>query len=133
MARSSPGCRPLGRMRDPRLYCGRSGIIACFPDGRRVIEAPLRERVAAAVQRGKVDCQLRWQSAAQQSVVLSLDTELAKRVVAATPTAPRQASAKSRAHLWRRDDAAAHPPRPPPDVEQLAAAALALLDEALAE
>src|SRR3569623_62176 len=54
-----------------------------LPEELRVIEAPLRERVAAAVQRGKVDCQLRWQSAAQQSVVLSLDTELAKRVVAA--------------------------------------------------
>src|SRR3569832_389620 len=55
-----------------------------LPEELRVIEAPLRERVAAAEQRGKVDCQLRWQSA-------------------------------------------------PPDAEQLAAAALALLDEARAE
>src|SRR3569832_2432146 len=133
MARSSPGCRPLGRMRDPRLYCGRSGIIACFPDGRRVIEAPLRERVAAAVQRGKVDCQLRWQSAAQQSVVLSLDTELAKRVVAAAAEVDallRHPASISALEILRWPGVVQSAP---PDVEQLAAAALALLDEALAE
>src|SRR3569832_1882695 len=50
-----------------------------LPEELRVIEAPLRERVAAAVQRGEVDCQLRWQSAAQQSVVVSLGSDLAKR------------------------------------------------------
>src|SRR3569833_614833 len=99
-----------------------------LPEELRVIEAPLRERVAAAVQRGKVDCQLRWQSAAQQSVVLSLDTVLAKRVVA--EALRRHPASISALEILRWPGVVQSAP---PDVEQLAAAARALLDEALAE
>src|SRR3569832_2479506 len=104
-----------------------------LPEELRVIEAPLRERVAAAVQRGKVDCQLRWQSAAQQSVVLSLDTELAKRVVAAAAEVDallRHPASISALEILRWPGVVQSAP---PDVEQLAAAALVLFDEALEE
>src|SRR3569833_833528 len=104
-----------------------------LPEELRVIEAPLRERVAAAVQRGKVDCQLRWQSAAQQSVVLSLDTELAKREVAAAAEVAallRHPASISALEIlrWPGEVQSA-----PPDVVLLAAAALAFLFDSLSE
>src|SRR3569832_2424864 len=109
-----------------------------LPEELRVIEAPLRERVAAAVQRGKVDCQLRWQSAAQQSVAQQTEektqeTEKAKRKEAATTEVDallRHPASISALEILRWPGVVQSAP---PDVEQLAAAALALLDEALAE
>src|SRR3569832_2100827 len=50
----------------------------------RVIEPPLRERVTAVLQRGKVDCQLRWQSQSQQASEFVLNTPLSQLLVAMT-------------------------------------------------
>src|SRR3569623_1849999 len=55
-----------------------------LPEELRVIEAPLRERGTAVLQRGKIDCQLRWQSQSQQASEFVLNTPLAQRVVAMT-------------------------------------------------
>src|SRR3569623_2799981 len=55
-----------------------------LPEEMRVIEPLLRERVAAVLQRGKIDCQLRWQTQSQQASEFVLNTPLAQRVVAMT-------------------------------------------------
>lgn len=104
-----------------------------LPEELRVLEAPLRERVAAATQRGKIDCQLRWQAATQQSVEFAIDGELAKRVVTAAAEIDamlRHPASVSAFEVLRWPGVVQSTP---PDVEQLSAAALALLDEALAE
>lgn len=104
-----------------------------LPEELRVTEAPLRERVAATVQRGKVDCQLRWQAATQQSMELSLNKDLAKRLVAVAAEVDgllRHPASVSAFEVLRWPGVVQSTPA---DVEQLSAIALALLDEALAE
>ena len=104
-----------------------------LPEELRVIEPQLRERASAALQRGKVDCQLRWQALAQQTAEFALNKELAKRVVAAAAevdTLLRHPASVSAVDILRWPGVMQ---TSVPDVEQLTASALALFDEALAE
>jgi len=54
-----------------------------LPDEFRVLEGQLRERAAGALRRGKLDCQLRFQSAPASDTELVVDDALAARVLAA--------------------------------------------------
>src|SRR3569833_1861961 len=104
-----------------------------LPEELRVIEPPLRERVTAVLQRGKVDCQLRWQTQTQQTTEFVLNTPLAQRVVAMTveiDSMLRHPASVSAVDILRWPGVIQSSS---PDIEQLAAAALTLLDEALGE
>jgi uncharacterized protein (TIGR00255 family) len=52
-----------------------------LPEELRGLEGALREKTAAKLARGKLDCQLRFQPAADQAVTLSIDEALAQAVV----------------------------------------------------
>jgi uncharacterized protein (TIGR00255 family) len=57
-----------------------------LPDEFRVLETTLRERAAASLRRGKVDCQLRFQPAPASDAELVIDEALAARVATAGAT-----------------------------------------------
>jgi uncharacterized protein (TIGR00255 family) len=104
-----------------------------LPEDFRVLESQVRDRISAALQRGKVDCQLRFQSLAQQSPDFALNKELISRLVTATAEVDRmldQPAAVNALDILRWPGVIQ---APQPDYEQLAAAALKILDEALAE
>jgi uncharacterized protein (TIGR00255 family) len=104
-----------------------------LPEDFRVLESQMRDRISAALQRGKVDCQLRFQSLAQQSPDFALNKELISRLVTATAEVDRmldQPAAVNALDILRWPGVIQ---APQPDYEQLAAAALKILDEALAE
>jgi uncharacterized protein (TIGR00255 family) len=104
-----------------------------LPEEFRVLDSRLRERIGAALQRGKVDCQLRFQSLAQQSPDFALNKELIARLVEATAEVDRmldRPSAVSALEILRWPGVIQ---APQPDHEQMATAALRILDEALAE
>ena len=59
-----------------------------LPEDLRGLEAAVRERIAGKVQRGKVDCQLRYERDAGAEAALSINETLAKRVIAAVESLP---------------------------------------------
>ena len=104
-----------------------------LPEDFRVLESQVRDRISVALQRGKVECQLRFQSLAQQSPDFALNKELISRLVTATAEVDRmldQPAAVNALDILRWPGVIQ---APQPDYEQLAAAALKILDEALAE
>lgn len=59
-----------------------------LPEELRSLEAAVRERIAGRIQRGKVDCQLRYEPQTAPGDMLSVNTTLAARVVAAAESLP---------------------------------------------
>ena len=57
-----------------------------MPDDWRALEHPLRERLAKRIRRGKVECTLRLRVDAGHSGELTLNTDLAKKVIRAGDT-----------------------------------------------
>ena len=104
-----------------------------LPEDLRVLESQVRDRISNVLQRGKVECQLRLQSLVQQSSDFALNKELIARLVAATAEVDRmldQPAAVNAVEILRWPGVIQ---APQPDHEQIAAAALTVLDEALAE
>jgi len=104
-----------------------------LPEDFRVLESQVRDRISAALQRGKVECQLRFQSLTQQSADFALNKELIARLVTATAEVDRmldQPAAVNALEILRWPGVIQSPQ---PDHEQMAAVALRILDEALAE
>lgn len=104
-----------------------------LPEDFRVLESQVRERISAALQRGKVECQLRFQSLAQQSSDFALNKELIGRLVTATAEVDRmldQPAAVNALEILRWPGVIQ---APQPDHEQMAATALRVLEESLAE
>ena len=104
-----------------------------LPEDLRVLDTQVRERISKALQRGKVECQLRFQSSAQQSPDFALNKELIARLVAATAEVDRmldQATSVNALDILRWPGVIQ---APQPDHEQMAATALRILDEALTE
>jgi len=104
-----------------------------LPEEFRVLESQVRDRIGGALQRGKVECQLRFQSLAQQSPDFALNKDLIARLTAAAAevdqTSERPAPLNALDILrWPGVIQA-----PQPDHEQMAAVALQILGEALAE
>jgi uncharacterized protein (TIGR00255 family) len=104
-----------------------------LPEEFRVLDSQVRERINNVLQRGKVECQLRFQSLAQQTPDFSLNKELIARLVAATAEVDRmldQPAAVNALEILRWPGVIQ---APLPDHEQMAATALRILDEALVE
>jgi uncharacterized protein (TIGR00255 family) len=104
-----------------------------LPEDFRVLESQVRDRINAVLQRGKVECQLRFQSLAQQSPDFALNKELISRLVVATAEVDRmldQPAAVNALEILRWPGVIQ---APQPDHEQMAVVALSILDEALAE
>jgi len=104
-----------------------------LPEDLRTLEVQVRERVSSALQRGKVECQLRLQALARQASDFALNKELITRVVAATAEVDRmldQPAAVNAVEILRWPGVIQ---APQPDHEQMAAGALRVLDEALAD
>jgi uncharacterized protein (TIGR00255 family) len=74
-----------------------------LPEELRDLEAPLREQAGRALQRGKIECRLRFQPAAEISQEISINKDLAKQL----------------AHLCREVDALFYNPAPSPSMEVL--------------
>jgi uncharacterized protein (TIGR00255 family) len=104
-----------------------------LPEDFRVLESQVRERVSAVLQRGKVECQLRFQSFAPQSSDFALNKELIGRLVTATAEVDRmldQPAAVNALEILRWPGVIQ---APQPDHEQMAATALRVLEESLTE
>jgi uncharacterized protein (TIGR00255 family) len=104
-----------------------------LPEDFRVLEAQVRDRINNALQRGKVDCQLRFQSDVQQSSDFALNKELIARLTAAAGEVGRQLRRPAPLNAL---DILRWPgviQSPQPDHEQMAAAVLQILDEALTD
>ncbi len=104
-----------------------------LPEDFRVLDSQVRERINNALQRGKVECQLRFQSFAQQAPDFSLNKELIARLVAATAEVDHmldQPAAVNALEVLRWPGVIQ---APQPDHEQMTATALRILDEALEE
>jgi uncharacterized protein (TIGR00255 family) len=59
-----------------------------LPEELRALEPAVRERVAAAVSRGKVECALRHQGRRDEPAALAVNRDVAARVVAAAESLP---------------------------------------------
>jgi len=101
-----------------------------LPEELRALEPAIRERIAASVARGKVECALRYLGRRDEHAALVVNREVAAGVVAAVESLPlRQAAPIDPLELLRWPgvlDSAA------PDPESLGGTLMALLDEALA-
>jgi len=104
-----------------------------LPEDLRVLESAVRERINHALQRGKVDCQLRFQSLAQQSADFSLNKELISRLTTAAEEVDSQLQRPAPLNALEILRWPGVIQAPQPDHEQLAAAALLVLDDALQE
>ncbi|HEX5514860.1 MAG TPA: YicC/YloC family endoribonuclease [Gammaproteobacteria bacterium] len=103
-----------------------------LPDELRQLEPLVRERVAAAVARGKVECTLRFQPAAGVATELDINWQFAERLlsgVAAIAEKMNSPAPVSPLELLKMPGVIQQAEL---DLEPIAAAALELLDEALA-
>jgi uncharacterized protein (TIGR00255 family) len=104
-----------------------------LPEDFRVLESQVRERIGAALHRGKVECQLRFQSQAQQSPDFALNKDLINRLTAAAVEVDQMSehpAPLSALDILRWPGVIQ---APQPDHEQMTAVALQVLGEALAE
>jgi uncharacterized protein (TIGR00255 family) len=98
-------------------------------DELRALEPQVRERIAARIGRGKVDCLLRYDAVPEQFLQLNVNHDLARRVLAAAQSLPLQPAAPiGPLDVLRWPGVLA---RAEPDLEVLGARLLALLDAAL--
>ncbi len=104
-----------------------------LPEDLRVLESKVRELINGALHRGKVDCQLRFQSLAQQSPEFALNKDLIKRLVTVVAEVDGQLERPAPVNALEVLRWPGVIQAPQPDHEQMAAAALRILDEALAE
>lgn len=103
-----------------------------LPEELRQLEPLVRERVAQWVTRGKVECGLRFQPAANTAVDLEVDWRYTERLLAACAAIGEKmtvAGSVSPLDLLRMPGVMQ---QAEPDLEPVAGAAMALLDEALA-
>ena len=104
-----------------------------LPEDFRVLESQVRDHINSALQRGKVECQLRFQSLAHKSPDFALNKELIKHLAAAAVEVDSQLERPaplSALEILRWPGVIQ---APQPDHEQIAATALQILDEALAD
>jgi uncharacterized protein (TIGR00255 family) len=104
-----------------------------LPDELRVIEPAIREKLAAALKRGKVECRVSLNRSTQGSATLAVDLARVGQLAAAASEVTRavpQAAPLSVHEILRWPGVLAEPTVPPAD---LAAHAAGLLDEALRE
>ena len=104
-----------------------------LPEDFRVLETQVRDRVGAALQRGKVECQLRFQSLAQQSPDFALNKELINRLTAAAGEVDKLSERPAPLNALEILRWPGVIQAPQPDHEQMAAVALQILDEALSD
>jgi uncharacterized protein (TIGR00255 family) len=100
-----------------------------LPDDLRTLEAGVRDCAARRLTRGKVECQLRFEAPAASSDALSVDSELAARVLAAAESLPARAPLAVNALDVLRWPGVLR--RETPDAEALGDKLLVLLDRAL--
>lgn len=104
-----------------------------LPDELRLLEPQVRERVAQAVKRGKLDATLRYQPRAQADQPLEVDQDLAAKLAHAAREIDGllySAAPVNAMDILRWPGVLKTPPQ---DVERLGETALALLDRALNE
>ncbi len=102
-----------------------------MPDDLRALELKVRERVGERLKRGKVDCGLRFQPAADQEREIAIDHEAVKRLASAVHEATIHVGNSAPINML---DLLRWPgvmQQQEPDQEPLYAAAMALLDETL--
>ena len=104
-----------------------------LPEDFRVLESQVRDRINGALHRGKVDCQLRFQSLAQQSPEFALNKDLIKRLATIVTEVDSQLERPAPVNALEVLRWPGVIQAPQPDHEQMVAAALRILDEALAE
>jgi uncharacterized protein (TIGR00255 family) len=103
-----------------------------LPDELRQLEPLVRERVAARLARGKVECSLRFQPAPGVAAELEIDWLYTERLLSSCAAIAQQmsvAAPMTPLDLLRMPGVVR---QAEPDLEPIAAAALELLDEALA-
>lgn len=101
------------------------------PEELRPLEGGMRERVAAKLARGKVECRVNWNARVGAEAVLQLNTELLQQLLAAAAVAKKiapQASELQLGELLRWPGVLSAQVAAP---ESLGAACLEVLDEAL--
>ncbi len=102
-----------------------------LPEELRGLEPAVRERVCARVRRGKVECTLRYQPSTDARSGFAVDTELARRVADASRTVGGlldKAAPVNPMDILRWPGVTAPPT---PDLDEVAGAALALLERTL--
>jgi uncharacterized protein (TIGR00255 family) len=102
-----------------------------LPEDLRVLETPVRERLTARLARGKVDCTLRFVPAQDSAGALKVNRRLLEQVLAAADEIATRIGEPATPHVL---DLLRWPgllQEPEQDTDAVAAAALALLDQAL--
>ncbi len=102
-----------------------------LPEDLRALEPDCREHIAGVLRRGKVDCQLRFEAAAGAGTALEVDEQRARAVAEAAArmnTFLSQPSPINGLDLLRWPGVVCEPH---PDVQQVSADALKLLDEVI--
>jgi uncharacterized protein (TIGR00255 family) len=102
-----------------------------LPDDLRGLEAPVRERLARRLGRGKIDCTLRFAPAADAAGALKVNRRLLEQVLAAADEIATRIGEPATPHVF---DLLRWPgllEEPTQDADVIGAAALALLDRSL--
>jgi uncharacterized protein (TIGR00255 family) len=102
-----------------------------LPDDLRGLEAPVRERLAQRLGRGKIDCTLRFAPAADAAGALKVNRRLLEQVLAAADEIATRIGEPATPHVL---DLLRWPgllDEPTQDADAIGAAALALLDRSL--
>jgi uncharacterized protein (TIGR00255 family) len=102
-----------------------------LPDDLRGLEAPVRERLAVRLGRGKVDCTLRFVPREDSAGALKVNRRLLEQVLAAADEIATRIGEPATPHVH---DLLRWPgllEEPPQDTDAIAVASLALLDRAL--
>ncbi|ALP51695.1 hypothetical protein Tel_00250 [Candidatus Tenderia electrophaga] len=102
-----------------------------LPDELRGLELKVRERVGQRLKRGKVECSLRFQSAAAESADVAIDLEAVKRLSKALDEVSHRLSNPARINPVDVINLPGVIQRQEPDLEPLYQAALDLLDDTL--
>jgi len=103
-----------------------------LPEELRGLEPAVREQLGNRLARGKLDCTLRFAPAAGAGGSMRVDTRLLEQVLAAADVVAKRIGEPATPRLM---DLLRWPgllQEPPPDLDQVASAALALLEQAIA-
>lgn len=104
-------------------------MVIRLPEDLRGLESAARERVAAAIHRGKVECHLRWEGDPCATDTLNINAALAGRLVEAAESLPIKGPASINPFDILRWSGVMG--REAPDLEALAGPLLSLLDATL--